>query len=116
MSITNDYNIAIIGPLGTVSGFRALGVDAFAADDAMAALEQLREIKRMTTSAEAQKRYAVVLIIEELIAGVDQAEYAKVVEGPLPAVVPLPGPEGSTGFALNRLRALAEKAVGSSII
>jgi hypothetical protein len=47
---------------------------------------------------------------------VDQAEYAKVVEGVLPAVVLLPGPEGSSGFAIERLRRLAEQAVGSAII
>lgn len=116
MSITNDYSIAIIGPLNTVSGFKALGVDAFAAADAVTALEQLKEIKRITLDSESGKRYAVVCIIEDLIADVNQAEYAKVVEGPLPAVVLLPGPEGSNGFALQRLRSLAEKAVGSAII
>jgi V/A-type H+-transporting ATPase subunit F len=116
MSITNDYHIAIIGPLNTVSGFKALGVDAFAATTASETLAQLTTIKKMTLDPESEKKYAVVCIIEELIAEVDQAEYAKVVEGPLPAVVLLPGPEGSTGFALDRLRTLAEKAVGSAII
>jgi V/A-type H+-transporting ATPase subunit F len=116
MSITNDYHIAIIGPLNTVSGFKALGVETFAAATAAQALEQLSAIKRQNLDPDQEKKFAVVCIIESLIAAVDQAEYAKLVEGPLPAVVLLPGPEGSQGFALERLRALSEKAVGSSII
>jgi len=116
MSTTNEYKIAIVGPLDTVSGFKALGVDSFQAHTAHEALEQLRVIKQLTLDPESGVQYAVVCIIENLVTSVDQAEYAKVVAGPLPAVVLLPGPDGSSGFAIERLRRLAEKAVGSSII
>lgn len=117
MSTTNhQYKIAIVGPTDIVSGFRALGVDAFPATTTDEALDQLRTIRRQTLDPESTSKYAVVCIIEDLIALVDQAEYAKVVTGPLPAVVPLPGPEGSSGFAIERLRRLAEQAVGSAII
>lgn len=115
MSTTSEYKIAIIGPVDTISGLRALGVEAFPATTAEEALEQLRIIKTMSADTEGVN-YAVVCVIESLVKDVDQAEYAKAVEGPLPAVVLLPGPEGSQGFALNRLRSLAEQAVGSSII
>ena len=116
MSTTNEYKIAIVGPLDTVSGFKALGVDSFQAQTAEEALEQLRVIKKQTLDPDSDTKYAVVCIIEDLVTLVDQKEYAKVVEGPLPAVVLLPGPEGSSGFAIERLRGLAEKAVGSAII
>jgi len=116
MSTTNEYKIAIVGPLDTVSGFKALGVDSFQAATAEEALEQLRAIKKQTLDPDSDTKYAVVCIIENLVTQVDQAEYAKVVEGPLPAVVLLPGPEGGSGFAIERLRSLAEKAVGSAII
>jgi V/A-type H+-transporting ATPase subunit F len=115
MSTTNDYKIAIVGPLDTVSGFKALGVDSFPAQTAEEALAQLKAIKEQTLN-ETGDKYAVVCIIEDLVAKVEQSEYAKVVDGPLPAVVLLPGPEGSKGFAVERLRNLAEKAVGSAII
>lgn len=108
---TNEYKIAIVGPSGTVSGFRALGVTAFPATTAAEALEQLRAIKQ-----DAAVSYAVVCVIEDVLQGVDQAEYAKVIKGALPAVVMLPGPAGATGAALERLRLLAQKAIGSSII
>ncbi|MCA9354281.1 MAG: hypothetical protein KC877_02050 [Candidatus Kaiserbacteria bacterium] len=116
MSTTNEYKIAIVGPEDTVSGFRALGATAFPARTADEALEQLRAIKKQTLDPESDTKYAIVCVIEDLIALVDQHEYAKVVDGPLPAVVPLPGPEGSSGFAVERLRSLAEKAVGAAII
>lgn len=115
-TINNEYKIAIIGPTDVVSGFKALGVEPFAAQDADEALEQLRYIKQQTLDPESTNKYAVVCIIENLMALVDQTEYAKVVEGALPAVVLLPGPEGSSGFAIERLRTLAEQAVGSAII
>ena len=117
MSTNNtEYKIAIIGPSDTVSGFRALGVDAIDAQTGDSAMEKLREIKKAMSESDANPKYAVVCIIEDLLIEVDPAEYAKVVSGPLPAVIPLPGPEGSKGIALKRLRALAEQAVGSAII
>ena len=116
MSTTNEYKIAIVGPKDTVSGFRALGVEAFDASTAAEALEQLQVIKKQTVDPDSSEKFAVVCVIESLVASVDQTEYAKVVAGPLPAVVLLPGPEGSQGFALDRLRKLAEQAVGSAII
>ncbi len=117
MSTNNhEYKIAIVGPENTVSGFRSLGVESFPAHTTEDALHQLRKIKQLTTDPESTSKYAVVCIIEDLVLHVDQMEYAKIVDGPLPAVVLLPGPEGSQGFAIERLRRLAEQAVGSAII
>ena len=112
----NEYSIAIIGPSDMVSGFRALGVEAFDAQTGEAALEELRRLKKLTIDPASAKKYAVVCVIEDLLTDIDQAEYAKVVSGPLPAVIVLPGPEGSKGVAIARLRRLAEQAVGSAII
>jgi V/A-type H+-transporting ATPase subunit F len=117
MSTNNyEYKIAIVGPTEMVSGFKAMGVETFPAIDATEALEQLRSIKQQTVESDSKTKYAVVCIIEDLVTQVDQAEYAKIVEGPLPAVVLLPGPAGSSGFALERLRNLAEKAIGAAVI
>jgi V/A-type H+-transporting ATPase subunit F len=118
MSTTNatDYKIAIIGPKDVVSGLKVLGVEALEATTTEETLAQLRTIRQWQRDGTPEKQYAVVCVIENLIASVDQAEYAKIVDGPLPAVVVLPGPEGSQGFAVARLRALAERAVGSAII
>jgi V/A-type H+-transporting ATPase subunit F len=113
---TNQYHIAIVGPTDMVSGFKALGVEAFDATNSAQALEQLRAIKRVSNDPADQRTYAIVCVIDDVIADVDPAEYAKVIAGALPAVVVLPGPTGSSGVAIERLRRLAEKAVGSAII
>lgn len=111
----NKYKIAIIGPNDVVSGFKALGVEAFDAKNADDVLDQLRVIKQ-SNSMENSSPYAVVCIIEDLMIGMDEKEYAKVVNGPLPAVVLLPSAKGSQGVAEARLRKLAERAIGASII
>lgn len=110
------YKIAIIGPTDMVSGFRALGVEVIDAQTGEAALEELRRVKKITVDTTTEEKYAVVCVIEDLFQDIDQAEYAKVVSGALPAVILLPGPEGSKGVAIARLRRLAEQAVGSAII
>jgi hypothetical protein len=99
-----------------VSGFKALGVEAFDATGPTEALEQLRTIRKLNAEEGVVAPYAIVCVIDDVLQGVDQAEYAKVVAGALPAVVVLPGPNGSSGVAVERLRMLAQKAVGSSII
>lgn len=116
MSTTNHYRLAIVGPNDMVSGFQALGVEAFDATDQHQALEQLRIIRHINNDSADSRTYAVVCVIDDVLRGVDQTEYAKVVAGALPAVVVLPGPNGSSGVAVERLRLLAQKAVGSSII
>ena len=111
----NHYHIAIIGPAETVSGFQALGVtvlDARTSNDVITHLKQLKTDRDNNTGSQ----YAVVCIIEDLLVDVDESEYNKLISGPLPAVMTLPGPGGSQGVALARLRRLAEQAVGSAII
>ena len=116
MSTTNHYQIAIVGPTDIVSGFKALGVESFNATNPTEALEQLRMLKKVSNDPTTDKNYAIVCVIDDVIQGVDQTEYAKVVAGALPAVVVLPGPSGASGVAIDRLRSLAEKAIGSAII
>jgi len=116
MSTTNHYRIAIIGPEDTISGLKALSVEPFPANTSEEAIAQLQVIKKQTNDPTSKTRYAVVCIIEDLVTFMNQTEYSKIVEGALPAVVLLPGPEGSSGFAIERLRRLAERAVGSAII
>lgn len=116
MSTTNHYRLAIVGPTDMVSGFQALGVEAYNATNQSEALEQLRAIKKISNDPADNRTYAVVCVIDDVLKGIDQAEYAKAIEGALPAVVVLPGPAGATGVAIERLRLLAQKAVGSSLI
>ncbi len=116
MSTTNNYHIAIVGPAEIVSGFSALGVDVLEASNGEEMMVQLSAVKRQMLEVAEGKKYAVVCVVESLLEGIDMTEYTKIISGPLPAVVLLPGPDGSSGLALERLRRLAERAVGSAII
>ncbi len=116
MSTSNHYRLAVVGPSDTISGLKALGVEVFAATNSEDALNQLRDIKKRSIDPEITESYAVVCVIDKVLTDVDQAEYNKVVAGALPAVVVLPGVGGANDVAIERLRVLALKAVGSAII
>jgi vacuolar-type H+-ATPase subunit F/Vma7 len=119
MSVTQsstEHKIAVIGPHDTVSGLVSLGVEAWTATTPDEVLEQLQQIRAITLDESKPLVYAVVCIIESLLEEINQDEYERLTAGALPAVVLLPGPQGSRGHAEARLRRLSEQAVGSAII
>lgn len=109
------YGIGIVGPKDVVSVFKATGADVFEASTGSEAFEVLRQIKRDTQSTEDVKKFAVVMIIESLLQEISDDDYEKVASGALPAIVAIPGLEGATGVSKEKLRKLAEKAIGSDI-
>lgn len=109
------YGIAIVGPKDVVSVFKVTGADVFEARTGSEALEVLRQIKRDTQSVDGGKKYAVVMIIESILEEISDDEYEKVSSGALPSIVAIPGLEGATGVSKEKLRKLAEKAIGSDI-
>lgn len=116
MHTNNTHKIAIIGPPDTVSGLASLGVEAFPATNAEETIKQLETIKIKTVDEASGVMYAVVCILEGVMGGIDEEAYSRLSKDALPAIVILPGPEGSAGHAQARLRKLAEQAVGSAII
>ena len=110
-----EYKTAIIGPSNVISGFKALGVIPFNAEDGETAVEILKKIKK-DLQAETEARFAVVIIIESLANKIPKDEFEKISRGALPAIVVLPGLEGSTGAGVAKLKQLAERAVGSDIL
>ena len=58
----NHYAIAIVGPRDMVSGFKALGVESYDADNAAEALEQLRTIKRQNNDLAAEKQMQLFVL------------------------------------------------------
>jgi V/A-type H+-transporting ATPase subunit F len=111
------YNIAIIGPKAVISGFKALGVTPFDAEDGETALEVLKTIKKdIETPGSTVQKFAAVILIESIARDISHEDMEKVSRGALPAIVTLPGLEGSHGAGVAKLKALAEKAVGSDIL
>jgi len=102
--------IAVIGGRDTVIGFKALGLDVFAAADSAEAGRVLRRLTR-----DEENEYAIIYLEETLAAGI-QAEIDKFKDSPSPAIILIPGREGSIGLGQSALRAAVERAVGTNIL
>jgi V/A-type H+-transporting ATPase subunit F len=109
------YKVAIVGPKSVISGFKALGVTPMSAENSDEALSILRTLKEGVES-DAVEKYATVILIESLAKGIAEDDMEKITRGALPAIVMLPGLEGSSGAGIAKLKALAEKAVGSDVL
>lgn len=107
-----SYHIAIVGSKEETMGFAALGVKAFSAKTGEEAKNVLFSLKKQTAEDE---KYAVILVIEDLIKEISAEDYTKLSSGALPAIIPLPGNRGSSGFGNEKIRRIVEKAVGSDI-
>ena len=102
--------IAVIGGRDTVMGFKALGLDTFPAENTAEAGKILRQLTR-----ESEEEYAIIYI-EENFAAQLHAEIDKFKDSPSPAIILIPGREGSTGQGLQALKAAVERAVGTNIL
>ncbi len=101
--------IAVIGARDTVMGFKALGLDTFPAEDAAQALKALRSLTR-------DSRDYAIIYIEETLAAELEHEINKFSDSPTPAIILIPGREGSTGYGRESLRSAVEKAVGMDLL
>ena len=101
------YKIAVIGDRDSVLGFRALGLDVFPTEDTDAGRRTLHRL--------AQEDYAVIYITEQLAQQLT-AEIARYKDEAKPAVILIPGANGSQGLGMSALNAAVERAVGSNII
>ncbi|MBN2095848.1 V-type ATP synthase subunit F [Candidatus Peregrinibacteria bacterium] len=114
----NQYKMAIIGPRETILGFKALGLEPVYATDPKEAVERLYSLKRERTEVDGESinKYAIVFIMEDLARGVTPDDYKKLSAEPLPAIIPLPSHLGTTGYGLQKLKTIVEKAVGMDIL
>ncbi len=97
---------AIIGNGDSVLAFKAGGVDAYPADDALKARETLRRLA-MT--------YKVIFITDDLADPLDDL-ISRMNEQPYPVIVPIPSEGGSTGYAVKKLKEHMERALGVDIL
>jgi len=101
------YKIAVIGDQASVMGFRALGLETYAAET----VEQGREILHQLAKTDC----AVVYITEQLAVGM-QADIARYKDALRPAVILIPGREGSLGVGKENIQRAIERAVGADIL
>jgi len=103
------YKIAVMGGADTVLGFKALGLDTHpvSSDD-----EVRRVFKRLT---DPDAKYAIVYM-EERLSLLLADEIAMFNDKVVPAVILIPGRDGSMGLGLTALHDSVIRAVGTDIL
>ena len=101
--------IAVIGGRETVMGFKALGLETYPAADAAEAGQTLRHLTRDSDD------YAIIYIEENLAAQLSH-EIDKFKDRPTPAIILIPGREGSLGIGRDNIQRAIERAGGADIL
>lgn len=102
------YKIGVIGDKQSVSGFLAVGLSVFPCDDLEKARETLQKLVE-------KNEYAILYITENYCRDMSQ-EFEKFKDSQLPAIIPIPGMDGSYGVGVGRSKKAVERAVGVDII
>ena len=101
------YKIAVMGDRDSVLGFKALGLDVFPADD----VDEARRILHTL----AKENYAVIYLTEQYAERME-AEVARYKDALTPAIILIPGTEGSLGIGMANVKSAVERAVGADIL
>ncbi|MGI5970350.1 MAG: V-type ATP synthase subunit F [Oscillospiraceae bacterium] len=101
------YKIAVLGDRESVIGFKALGLDVFPTEDAEAAKETLHRLAR--------SNYAIIYMTEQLSVKLTQ-DIARYKDSVTPAIILIPGKEGSLSLGQKALKSSVERAVGADIL
>jgi len=103
------YKIAVMGGRDTVMGFKALGLDTYPVSDG---IEAKSVFSKITASEE---NYAVIYLEENLSKTLSQ-EIARFTNKVTPAIILIPGREGSQGLGLTALHDAVIRAIGTDIL
>ena len=101
------YKIAVLGDHDSVLGFKALGLDVFPAESVEEAKSTLHRL--------AKEDYAVVYLTEQMARYMGE-ELARYKDDLTPAVILIPGKEGSLGIGMANVKKSVERAVGADIL
>ncbi len=101
------YKIGVVGEKDAVLGFKALGFSVFPVENREQAVSTLSELAR--------DKYAVIYITEQTAANIGN-EISQYRSERVPAVIPIPGVQGSLGIGMGEIKKCVEKAVGADIL
>ena len=100
------YRIAVVGDWNSVMGFRALGLETYPAANTEEAKEWVRTL--------AKEDCAVIYLTEQLAKDMpDVLERYK--DALRPAIILIPGREGSLGIGKENIRRAIQRAVGTDL-
>jgi len=101
------YKIAVMGDADSVLGFQALGLEVCPVSGQEEGHEALHRM--------AKENYAIIYMTEQLASklGPDIARYKDALT---PAIILIPGKEGSLGIGMANVKNAVERAVGADIL
>lgn len=100
--------IAVVGDYDSILGFKAVGLDVYPADTAETVSETIRSLAVAGDTA--------IIYITEQAAQKAKEEIERYKDKPSPAIILIPGREGSLGIGKANLKSSIERAVGADII
>lgn len=100
-------DIAMIGDKDSVLLGRAAGLDVYFETDGAAAGKLIDRLARENTR---------IIFVTEPVFKAAKAAVDKYVSSAFPAIIPIPSGSGTTGVAMENIRANVEKAIGADIL
>ena len=101
------YRIAVLGDQDSVLGFKALGLEVCPVSTPEEGREALHRMAR--------DNYAIVYMTEQLASQMEP-EIARYKDALPPAIILVPGKEGSLGIGMANVKKSVERAVGADIL
>ena len=101
------YQIAAVGDWESVMGFRALGLDTYPVTSADEAREKVRALAKTSC--------AVIYLTEQLAKDMEDV-ISRYKDEIRPAIILIPGRQGSLGIGKNNIQRAIERAVGADIL
>ena len=101
------YKIAVLGDKDSVMGFKALGLEVCPVETPEEGREALHRM--------AKENYAILYVTEQLAAQL-QSEISRYKDALTPAIILIPGKEGSLGIGMANVKTAVERAVGADIL
>jgi V/A-type H+-transporting ATPase subunit F len=105
--MATTYQIAVIGDWESVMGFRALGLDTYPVTSVEEARERVRAL--------AKSDCAVIYLTEQLAKDMEDV-LTRYKDELRPAIILIPGREGSLGIGKANIQSSIERAVGADIL
>ncbi len=102
-----SYRIAVLGDKDSVLGFKALGLSTYAVDSTEEARATLHRI--------AKEDFAVIYVTETLAVELEH-DINRYKDNLTPAIILIPGKEGSLGIGASNIKKAVERAVGADIL
>ena len=101
------YKIAVLGDRDSTLGFKALGLEVCSVSTPEEGREALHRM--------AKENFAIIYVTEQLACQL-QADIARYKDALTPAIILIPGKEGSLGIGMNKVKTAVERAVGADIL